>query len=149
MAGVFTEFYVRLAAGATELLGHDYQEYGELSQKGMNFFRFLVWCVAPSLAWIYRHEITARKDQTTGLFVNLAILGWCFSFVALFVSANMFGRMARYFDPFVHVLLVTLFINYVPREKRGFNIAVCLLGFSIYFVVDLYLSDFVYRSILT
>jgi hypothetical protein len=148
LSGVFVELFVRLAYGVTGFFGAEYDKYDEVSGEGLNILRFFVYCCAPALTWIYREEINGSRKRAVILFANFTLLGWCFMFIGLFAGANMLARMALYFDPFMHLALTSLLVFYIPDWKRRYILPGCLLGYLLYFSLDLYSRGFVYRSIL-
>ena len=144
VAGLFIEQFIELTSSATQLIGAEYEKHGELAEAGMNVMRFAVYCVTPVLTWIYRHQINEKGDKLMILFSNFTLIGWCFMFVALFVSANMFGRMAAYFDPFMHLALTTLLVRYIPRTERRFVLSGCITAYCIFLFSELFIQGFVY-----
>ena len=148
ISGVFIEQFIGLASVATEVIGAEYQKTGELSAQGVNFFRFLVSSVAPLLIWIYRARINESGNRALILCSNFTLIGWCFMFIALFRSANMFARMAMYFDPFMHLALTALVVSVTPRWYRQHVLRGCLLFYLLFFWFELYAKGFSYRWIL-
>ena len=144
LGGVFLEQLVQLASATTKLIGKEYEESSELSGPGMNIFRFIMYTVTPIMAWKYKDEINESKDRALILFANLMLIGWCFLFIALFVSANMFGRMAAYFDPFLHLALTSLLARYVIQGYRKIAIGTCVVTYSLFLYFELYARDFRY-----
>lgn len=144
LAGLFIEQFIELTSSATQLIGEEYEQHGELAEAGMSIMRFAVYCVTPVLTWIYRHQINEKGDKLMILFSNFTLIGWCFMFIALFVSANLFGRMAAYFDPFMHLALTTLLVRYIPQTERRFAISGCIAGYSFFLCFELWSRGFVY-----
>lgn len=144
LGGVFIEQFLQIVSGATQMIGAEYEKHGELSGPGMNFLRFLFYCISPILTWVYRHQINENRDKMMILFSNLTLIGWCFLFTALFVSANMFGRMAAYFDPFMHLSLTTILVRYIPKDSRWFIVPGCVAGYFLFIALELHIKGFVY-----
>lgn len=148
MSGAFIEYLLQWAQAATALLGEDYTQGGELAGPGMNVLRFAVYSVTPVLTWVYRKQINASRDRALILFSNFTLIGWCFMFIAMFVAANLFARMAAYFDPFMHLTLTTLLIRYVPRKNRRHVLSGCVIGYLLFLAFELYARGFTYHSVL-
>ena len=144
LAGFFTEQFVQLASSTTQVMGAELEKHGELSGKGVNILRFLVYSVTPALTWIHRTRINEAGSKSLILFSNLTLIGWCFMFIALFSNANTFGRMAMYFDPFMHVALTTILCKLTLRDHRHVMLTCCLLGYFFYLSFELYNSAFEY-----
>ena len=148
LGGLFIQQFVQLAYTATNVLGEDYAKTGLLSGRGVNVFRFLVYSVTPTLTWIYRKKINASCDKALILFANFTLIGWCFMIIARFIGANMFARMAMYFDPFMHLTLTALLIHYIPRKNQSLVLLGCVFGYLFYLLFELYNRGFVYCWIL-
>lgn len=144
LSGIFIEQFVQIARDATELIGASYAENTLLGQ-GVNFFRFGVYTVTPVLTWKFRRRINASGSNMLILCLNFTLVGWCFMFVALFANPNVFGRMAAYFSPFMHLALPSLLIRYAPRKNRLLILSGCVAGYFIYLVFELYARGFTYH----
>lgn len=144
IAGIFVDAFSSLANSVTQIVGADYEKHGELSGRGVNILRFLVYTVTPVLTWKYRGRVNKSRNRALILFSNFTLIGWCFMFIALFGNANMYARMAMYFDPFMHLTLTAMLVQATPNSNRIITISMCIMGFLLYFLVDLYTKNFSY-----
>ena len=145
LGGLFVEYFLDFAYGLTRTIGAQYDKYDELSSDGVNFLRFMVYSVVPSISIFYRQKINTRRDTKLALFINLSLIGWCFMFIGLFTGANLLGRMAVYFDPFAHLALSMLLFRYVSWDARQALLLCCTIGYFIFMVIELYTRDFDYH----
>jgi hypothetical protein len=65
-------------------------------------------------------------------------------FISLFIGANMFGRMAMYFDPFMHLALTVFLISYIPVSIKSIVKFGCVLSYTLFFSFELYTRGFIY-----
>ncbi len=93
---VFGDF-VETAIFVTEAIG-DHYEMGFFGGEGVNPLRLLVYAVTPVLAFLCKDNLQKQKNPLIDLLVNFSIVSFCFMILASFGGANIFGRMANYFD---------------------------------------------------
>ena len=70
-------------------------------------------------------------------------------FFALFVSANMFARMATYFNPFMRLALTAMLTLYFKRKYRRHVLALTMIGYFVFLSYQLYISQFIYSWVLS
>ncbi|EDM29045.1 capsular polysaccharide biosynthesis protein [Lentisphaera araneosa HTCC2155] len=144
LSGFLIEQFIQIAYSTTNELGYKYEKHGEVSGKGMNILRFLVYCTTPTLTWVYRKKINQSQDKALILFSNFTLIGWCFMFISLFIGANMFGRMAMYFDPFMHLTLTVFLTSYLPIRNQSVVKCSCVLSYTLFFTYEIYSRGFIY-----
>ncbi len=97
LGGVFGQLLERLMA-ITESIGDTYD--ASFFGGGVNVFRLLFYLVAPVMSLMGRDHIVKQSNRMVNLGVNFSVISMCFMILASFGGANMFGRMANYFDVF-------------------------------------------------
>lgn len=106
--GLFNETILSTAIEITSTIGEEYElEY--FTEGGMNILRIAVYLVVPVMSYIYRKQIKQNADSISLLAVNLSLVSALFAVLASMGGANMFGRMANYFDIFQCIALPVIF----------------------------------------
>ena len=116
----------------------------------MNIIRVLVYSVVPIIALVFRKQIFEDSSPAENLFVNMSIICFFVNSMGLVSAANMFSRLATYFE-FGTIVSLPIVVN-KAFEKETAKIVmvvamVCYFGYFLYeFVVS---KDFggSYRSI--
>lgn len=101
----------------TDMLGENFDE-ASFSGEGINPFRLAVTAIPLLLSFLTRRVIENESNRAQNLILNLTMLNAEIMFVALFGTANYFGRLANYFLPFQAIALPWLFTHLEPRSKR-------------------------------
>lgn len=102
----------------------------------MNIFRVAVYGVVPMLSLVYRHRIWPQMHREQMLMINMSILSFMFMLVATIGGANMFGRMANYFELGTICALPWLVDQiWDSRKQRLFKQIACICYFA-FFLYD-------------
>lgn len=117
IAGVAMQSMLGTVLDITDMLGENYNE-SSFTGEGINPFRLAVTAVPLLLSFLTRRVIAQENNRAQNLILNLTMLNAEIMFVALFGTANYFGRLANYFLPFQAVALPWLFTHLEPRSKR-------------------------------
>ncbi len=101
----------------------------------MSIFRVAVFAIAPAATFIFRYRLLPKMSQIQELFTNMGIISLMFMLLATQNGANMFGRIATYFELGIVCLLPWTLRNLF--ERRSYQIIamlcmVCFLGFFLY-----------------
>lgn len=108
LVALFNETFLSAALNITSSIGDEYElEY--FTEGGMNILRIAVYIVVPILSFICRKSIQKNADGMSLLAINLSLVSALFVVVASMGGANMFGRMANYFDIFQCLALPVIF----------------------------------------
>lgn len=143
----FLEQFLEMAYSITEKMDMGYTQKS-LKGTGINPLRFVVYSISPILSFVFRKEINNSKDKAMILFCNLTLIGWCFMLIGLYTNANVFGRMAMYFDLFMHITLTYLLVKCVPKTYRQMAIYACVIVyFFFFFYANVYARSFEYHWI--
>lgn len=105
------------------------------NDNGVNVFRLAVYSVTPVLSIIFRKQINESDDTIQKACVNLSAASMLFMYLAFLGGANMFGRMASYFEPFTYIALPNIIEeNFSERLRKPILIA-CMLLYAIFYFV--------------
>ncbi len=116
----------------------------------MNYLRVLVYAVVPIMTFVFRKKIFEDSTPAENLFVNMSIICFFVNSMGLVSAANMFSRLATYFE-FGTIVSLPIVVN-KAFEKETAKIVmvvamVCYFGYFLYeFVVSKNFGDS-YRSI--
>ena len=116
----------------------------------MSFIRVLVYSVVPIIALVFRKQIFEDSSTTENLFVNMSIICFFINSMGLVSAANMFSRLATYFE-FGTIVSLPIVVNKAfPKETARVVMIVAMVCYFGYFLYEFMVSkDFggSYRSI--
>lgn len=116
----------------------------------MNFIRVLVYSVVPIIALVFRKQIFEDSNPVENLFVNMSIICFFVNSMGLVSAANMFSRLATYFE-FGTIVSLPIVVNKAfPKETARVVMIVAMVCYFGYFLYEFVVSkDFSgnYRSI--
>ena len=130
--GLFLEPLMDTLLQITGLMGENFNAE-VLSGPGVHPIRLAVTAVPALLAFMVRGSMAREEDRTNYLMVNLAILNGGLLFVALFGTANYFGRLANYFLPYQALAIPWLLTHFESRSRKLVT-AVAGVGYTAFFV---------------
>ncbi len=133
LVGVALQSLLGTVLSITDMLGENF-DASSFSGEGINPFRLAVTAVPLILSFVTRRVIEQEDDPAQNLIMNLTMLNAEIMFVALFGTANYFGRLANYFLPFQALALPWLFTHFEPKSKQlltGTAIA-CYIFYFVY-----------------
>lgn len=105
---LFYETFLTGILGLTSSIGDEY-DLELFTSGGVNVLRIAVYLVTPLLSFIYRKDIRKNADDMSLVAINLSVISAIFMALASLGAANMFGRMANYFDIFQCLALPVIF----------------------------------------
>lgn len=117
IAGFAMQSMLGTVLDITDMLGENY-DASSFTGEGINPFRLAVTAVPLLLSYTLRRMIARENNREQNLILNLTMLNAEIMFVALFGTANYFGRLANYFLPFQAVTLPWLLTHLEPRSRR-------------------------------
>lgn len=88
--GAFMEYAQSIGALVAEIEVFDDHQ--------INVLRVLVYWVPALLAFLFRHRLFANSTRTENLFANMSIVSSFILMIGLVQGANLFARMAGYFE---------------------------------------------------
>ena len=122
----------------TDFFGEGYSEDAFIGE-GISIFRVLVYFVPVILSFIVRKDIQRKNSKEFNLFINFSIVCAMIMFVGLFGNANMFARLAMYFEVPIYIVLPWL----IDHAGRHFKIRLFTVlsgmfyGFYFYYMVGI------------
>ena len=129
--GIAMQNILGAIVGATTMLGEEYS-IETFTGEGVNFFRFLVCIVPIILVFVTKGVIKNSTDRKWNIIINLSMLNGEIMFMALFGTANYFGRLANYFLIFQTVSIPYLFRGFTSRSRTILSL-ICVVLYAIFF----------------
>ena len=116
----------------------------------MSFIRVLVYSVVPIMTFVFRQQLFEDSTPAENLFVNMSIICFFVNSVGLVSAANLFSRLATYFE-FGTIISLPIVVNKAFEKETAKTVMViamvCYFGYFLYeFIVSKNFSDS-YRSI--
>lgn len=135
VVGLMLQFLMGTIVDVTTMLGEEFNETS-FSGEGVNPFRLAVCAVPALISFVARKHIAQmdeKKERMFFLFTNLSILNAEIMFVALFGTANYFGRLANYFLIF-QALSIPWLLQFFDKKSRKLLTVTAVVCYCIYFV---------------
>lgn len=116
-------------------LGKSIAAYEVFDDNTINIFRIAVYAVAPLISFVFQHWIFKESSTAQNVLVHMSIISLAFMVMGTQSGANMFGRMANYFE--LGTVCVLPWMLQQTFNKRSYRLVsaiaiVCYLGFFIY-----------------
>jgi hypothetical protein len=85
---------------------------------------------------VYREKIRETNNSFYFISINLSIIAMCFAILGVFGGANMFGRMANYFDIF-YCLSLSIILKHerINSQERLAISTLAYIGFTIFYIM--------------
>lgn len=127
---VITEFMER----ANEL-GKTLEDYEVFDDHTVNLFRLAVYAVAPLLSFLFQRWVFHKSSSTDNVLVHMSIISLAFMVMGTQAGANMFARMAHYFE--IGTICCLPWMLKKTFEARSYRVVsiiavICFLGFFVY-----------------
>ena len=116
-------------------LGKTLAEYEIFDNHSVNTFRLLVYAVTPLISLIFQKWVFYNSSQRENMLVHMSIISLAFMSMGTQSGANMFGRMATYFELGIICCLPWMLKKIFNRSSfRLVAVAaiVCFLGYFTY-----------------
>lgn len=116
----------------------------------INVLRVAVYWAPGLLALVFRRHVLYNSTRMENLIVNLSILCACILTIGLAEGANLYGRMAGYFEIFIALAIPLLFRKIFTRDSGKVVSTIAAVLFFGYFYYEFSISkDFgsEYRAI--
>ena len=101
----------------------------------MNIFRVLVYSIIPMVALVFKNRLNDKYNEKTQLFIQMSIVSMLFMLMGTMNGANMFGRMANYFE-FGFICSLPWLIRQLFNDKSvkliSMVLVVCFISFYLY-----------------
>lgn len=93
----FTEVITEFMEQANDL-GKTLAEYELFNDHTVNLFRLAVYAVVPLISFVFQKWVLQGANKTEHVLVHMSIISLAFMVMGTQSGANMFGRMATYFE---------------------------------------------------
>lgn len=116
-------------------LGKTLAEYEVFDDATINVFRLGVYAVTPLLSFVFRRWALRGSTRMQNVLVHMSIISLAFMSMGTQSGANMFGRMATYFELGTICCLPTLLSDTFGRRSYRLISALavaCFMGFFVY-----------------
>ena len=130
----FHDFISEFMDQANEL-GKTLDEYEVFDDHTVNLLRLAVYAVPPLLSLVFSRWVFEDSTNMDHLLVHMSIISLAFMSLGTQSGANMFGRMANYFELGTIVCLPWMLKQTFSRGSSRIVMAiaaVCFLGFFVY-----------------
>ena len=132
VVGISLQFFLGGIINITSMMGEEYT-VEMFSGEGVNPFRVIVSLVPLALSYFVRNNIREEEyNETTNIFINFSMLNGLIMFIALFGTANYFGRLSHYFLIF-SIIMIPFLLKHVDERCRSLVIIVALVCYFGYF----------------
>ncbi len=131
----------------TDMIGEEYNESSFNGQR-VNPIRLAVTVVPILLSLMTAQQVQETEEKDQFLLVNLSMLNGEIMFLALFGTANYFGRLSHYFLPFQAVAIPWLLkrFDYKSRQNVTIIASICYMLFFVYSAAVAERFDYQFRS---
>lgn len=137
--GFSLQFLAGRIIGLTALIGEEYT-VEQLNMSGINPFRVLVSFVPIFISFIYRKRIEeSYTSRTDDILLNLTMLNASLTFVGLFGTALLIGRIANYFIYF-QALTVPALVKLFNKQYRWIIKIIAFIAYFGFFAYECYHS---------
>lgn len=128
-------------------IGKGVSEEMVFSGAGMNLMRVAVYSIIPIVSLLCKHILTPQMDTKQKLFIHMSIISFMFMLLASINGANMFGRMARYFEIGAICSFPWVIRHLFTYESQRVVRCVFICSFFAFFAYGFWDFDSVYSSI--
>lgn len=115
-------------------MGKSIADYEVFDDSSINIFRIAVYAVPPLISLIFQKWIFSNSSATNHILVHLSIISLAFMIMGTQSGANMFGRMANYFELGIICSLPWMLKQTFEEKSYRLVSAVAILGFLGFFV---------------
>ena len=116
-------------------LGKKLEEYEVFDDYTVNLLRLAVYAVPPLLSFVFARWVFHDSDQMDHLLVHMSVISLAFMSLGTQSGANMFGRMANYFEMGTICCLPWMLKQIFQKDSVRLVLTlagVCFLGFFVY-----------------
>ena len=131
-------------------LGKTLAEYEVFDDHTVNILRLIVYAVPPVLSLVFQKWVLGDESPTNNVLVHMSIISLAFMILGTQAGANMFGRMANYFELGTICCLPAMLKNSFDRRSyRTLSGVACLCFFGFFCYANMINLDFgqVYSSV--
>ena len=128
-------------------IGKSTSEEIVFSGEGMNIFRIAVYSIVPIASLIFRSILEPKMERKHYIMLHMSIVSFMFVLLASIDGANMFGRMARYFEIGTIYMFPWIIRNLFARKSQMSVLMIYCISFFAFFAYQYRDFDTSYSSI--
>ena len=102
----------------------------------INFLRIVVYWIPSVLALVFRKRLFRDASRMENLFANMAIIGSMILSLGMIQGANLYARMAGYFEIAVPITLPWMFRKLFTKQSARFVTGVAVVCYFGYFCYE-------------
>lgn len=122
--------------GYADTVGKEIAEEEVFSGYGMSLFRVAVYAIVPLATFVYQKKLIPLMDKRKYLLTNMSILSFMFVLMASQDGANMFGRMAKYFEIGTSCMIPFILRTLFERKSLRMVVVIVMILFMCFFLYD-------------
>ena len=127
--------------------GKGASEEAVFSGEGMNLFRVAVYSIVPVVSLVFRRILEPQMERKHYIMLHMSIVSFMFMLLASINGANMFGRMARYFEVGT-IYMFPWMLRHLFNQRSQIMVVVAYIGAFGLFAAYQYIGfDTSYHSI--
>ncbi|MBE6927925.1 MAG: EpsG family protein [Ruminococcaceae bacterium] len=141
-------FLVQTILDVTDIMGEGYNKETFVGE-GINTFRVMVYFVPVVISFLWRKTLFEHTKRHENLFMNCTIVCALIMFVGMFGNANMFARLAMYFEPPIYVALPWMIYKLKGKVEGLFISIMAYIAYPAYFYYQTVMAkpfDLIYHS---
>ena len=124
-------------------LGKSIAEYEVFDDTSVNIFRIAVYAVPPLISLIFQKWIFKNSTEMKHILVHMSIISLAFMIMGTQSGANMFGRMANYFE--IGTVCCLPWMLKQTFERKSYKLIVviaCICFFGYFYYANAINADF-------
>lgn len=117
------------------------------SGEGMNLLRVAVYSIVPIISLVFRRILEPQMERKHYIMLHMSIISFMFMLLASVNGANMFGRMARYFEVGTIYMFPWIIRHLFNQRSQRIIVIAYIAAFGIFAAYQYAGFDSVYSSI--
>jgi hypothetical protein len=114
--------------------GKTIADYEVFDDNTVNIFRIAVYAVPPVISFVFQKWLFRNGDGTKNMMVHMSIISLAFMTMGTQSGANLFGRMANYFEIATICILPWMLEQTFDKRSCRLVSTIAVVGFFCYFV---------------
>lgn len=115
-------------------LGKTLADYEIFHDHTINIFRLSVYAVPPVISFLFQRWILPDSTRTKNILIHMSIISLAFMSMGTQSGANMFGRMASYFELGTLCCLPDMMDNTFEQRSHNLVRGIAVAGFCGFFI---------------
>ena len=113
----------------------------------MNLLRVAVYSIVPIISLVFRRILEPQMERKHYIMLHMSIISFMFMLLASVNGANMFGRMARYFEVGTIYMFPWIIRHLFNQRSQRIIVIAYIAAFGIFAAYQYAGFDSVYSSI--